>query len=150
MSGAEIGLLLAVIPILVNAAEHSKRIHRPLRAALHRSDAAEKLADFFQDLHIEVNFLDITINRLVRELPTLSEIQAQNLGDFSDPSTWGSPEVTDALEDRLGDSYKAFATTVQAALRILDDILSGQNLEVLRRHGVILVSGDIVSRMVKS
>ncbi|KAF2502332.1 hypothetical protein BU16DRAFT_612009 [Lophium mytilinum] len=147
MSGAEVGLLLAIIPILVNAAEHSKRVCRPVRAALHPSDAAEKLADFFQDLHIEVNFLDITINNLIRDLPMLSEDQARRLGDFSKPSSWESPEITTALEDRLGASYKAFAATVQAALRILEDILSGQTLESLKKHGAVANPSDKYSKL---
>ncbi|OCK90638.1 uncharacterized protein K441DRAFT_665937 [Cenococcum geophilum 1.58] len=137
MSGLEcIALLLGVIPILVSCAEHYRTVHRPIRAAVRPTAAAQKLADFFQDLHVEVCFLELHVRNLARELPQLSNSQLQSLGNFSQPSNWDDKEVSVALRDRLGATYEPILVTIKASLKILDDLLSGQTLHNLRAHNI--------------
>jgi hypothetical protein len=141
MSGLEcIGLLLGIIPILVSCAEHYRTVHRPIRAAVRPTAAAQKLADFFQDLHVEVCFLEIHVRNLTQELPQLSESQLQSLGNFSQPSNWDDEEVSVALRERLGATYEPILVTIKASLKILDDLLSGQTLHNLRAHNINAVS----------
>lgn len=137
MSGLEcVGLLLGIIPILVSCAEHYRTVHRPIRAAARPSATAQKLADFYQDLHVEVCFLDINVGNLICGLPELSQTQLRSLGNFSQPSSWDNEEVSVALKDRLGATYEPILVTVKASLKILDDLLSGQTLLSLKSHNV--------------
>jgi len=141
MSGLEcIGLLLGIVPILVSCAEHYHGVHKPIRAAVRPTATAQKLADFFQDLHVEVCFLELNVRNLTQELAQLSKSQLQSLGNFSQPSNWDDKEVSVALRDRLGATYEPILVTIKASLKILDDLLSGQTLHNLRAHNINTVS----------
>ena len=135
-----VGLLLGIIPILASCAEHYRTVHRPICAAVRPTAAAQKLADFFQDLYVEVCFLELHVRNLTQGLPQLSKSRLQSLGNFSQPSNWDDEEVSVALRDRLGATYEPILVTIKASLKILDDLLSGQTLHNLRSHNISAVS----------
>ncbi|KAF1845080.1 uncharacterized protein K460DRAFT_405357 [Cucurbitaria berberidis CBS 394.84] len=122
MSGVEIaGLALAVLPILIAAAEHAKsRRLEPRRA------------EFMENLAFEITLLHMSLTRLAKGLSELSDELREKLSspqasqDLEE--SWKSTEVVHALKKRLGSGHETFVVTVGAILACLEKLLEKKSL----------------------
>jgi len=130
MSGVEIaGLALAVLPILIAAAEHAKsRGLDPRRA------------EFMENLAFEVTLLHMSLTRLAKGLSELpnelreklsSQQAAQDL-----EANWKSIEVVYALKTRLGSGYETFVVTLKTILDCLERLLEKRSLSLSNDEAV--------------
>lgn len=133
------GLALAVLPIIMEAAEYRCGSLKP---ALHQKTKDDKMADCYQEIHNELALLGACLRSLVKDLSTLPETQRESLLQLQQQA-WNDPAVSRALEQRLGDSHQAFQHTLADILCRLDAIVSNQALKLDRKD--LLVSGKMRS-----
>lgn len=134
MSGVEIaGLALAVLPILIAAAEHTKSRLEPRRA------------EFMENLVFEVMILQMSLRRLAKglsELPNdLRERLSSPQADTDLEAGWKSSEVVQALKTRLGAAHETFVVTLAATLDCLEKLLERKSLDLSHNEAVCPLYG---------
>jgi hypothetical protein len=138
MSGVEIaGLALAVLPILIAAAEYAKsRGSDPRRA------------EFMENLAFEVTLLHMSLTRLAKGL---SELPNELREKLSSPqaaqdleANWKSIEVVYALKKRLGPGYETFVVTLRAILDCLERLLDKKSLGLSTDEAVRVLASRLL------
>lgn len=130
MSGLEIaGLVLAVVPIIVSAAKHHRRVYSAVNTVVRSRVKDERLAIQYQHLHNEVALLHLTIRDFVSDLSTLSASEKEQLLTL-DRQLLNDGRLALALSQRLGNASEAFSDTLNTVLECLDDVLSDRVLEL--------------------
>ncbi|OMP83095.1 hypothetical protein BK809_0004476 [Diplodia seriata] len=130
MSGVEIaGLVLGIIPLVLAAADHQRKVYGAVTTTLRSRVKDEKLASQYQNLHNEVALLNLTIRDFIFDLPALSTGDKQDLLKL-DEKLWKDDRVELALSQKLGTSNTAFVDTLKTVLQCLDDVLSDRVLKL--------------------
>lgn len=124
------GLALAVLPIVMAATEYP---FGSLNSALRQKVKDKKLAGCYHRLHDELTLLTVCLRGLMRDLSTLPEEQRESLlqlGSEAAAEAWKDEAVTQALEQRLGDSNEAFRDNLDQVLAALEEIISNQSMKL--------------------
>jgi hypothetical protein len=137
MSGLElVGLALAVVPLLISAAEHHRKASRPSHAALSRKFREKDLHGFAHELLDEVTFFHCTLKKFIENLPTLSEDEKQQILKL-DKDLLLSKRTSDALEHWFsGPSKEAFEWGLRSVVKILDDLISEKTFMIEKNEKV--------------
>ncbi|OJD30643.1 uncharacterized protein BKCO1_5800013 [Diplodia corticola] len=125
------GLILAIVPIVIAAADHQRRVYGAFTTALRSRVKDEKLASQYQHLHNEVALLNLTIRDFIVDLPALSTSDKEQLLKL-DQQLWKEDRVKLALSQKLGNSDAAFVDALKTVLKCLDDVLSDRVLKLQR------------------
>ena len=144
MSGVEIaGLALAVLPILIAAAEHIKSQRLEPRRA-----------EFMENLAFEITFLRMSLTKLAKGLVELSEDLREKLQSpqaTQDVETiWQSDEVVNALKARLGSGHETFFGTLGTILKCLERILEKKSLSLSNDETVRASTETLDARLMTS
>jgi hypothetical protein len=124
MSGVEIaGLALAVLPILIAAAEHIKSQRLEPRRA-----------EFMENLAFEITFLHMSLTKLAKGLNELPEELREKLqspqATQDMEAIWQKTEVVHALKARLGSGHETFFGTLGTILKCLERLLEQKSLSL--------------------
>ena len=130
-----VGLVLAVIPLFISAAEH-------YREGLNTIDKWRKkdriLQKYLEELGCQQAYLIMSLESLLADVDLDYKIKAQLVGDTSIDSErfkpalsdiWEQPYVKEKLAERFGDGYKPFIYLMQN----LSKTLAAQ----VKRHGFL-------------
>jgi hypothetical protein len=104
MSGVEvIGLVLAVLPLVISAAEDYKKCFEPL-------DRWRRFKfvfrDFITSVDIQRQMFQLVLKKLLIRVQLPAE-EKQRLLTVANYEGWSEPETVDAIRSRLGESYDA-------------------------------------------
>ncbi|KAF2117448.1 hypothetical protein BDV96DRAFT_598341 [Lophiotrema nucula] len=124
MSGVEIaGLVLAVLPVLISAAEHYKK-----------KKLEPRRTEFMANLLYETWFLRENLNRLARGLLELPEEVRVGLtspdASQSLEAQWKADNVVRALQTHFGKGYETFCTTLEVMLDSLERVVEYKSLRL--------------------
>ena len=115
-------LILAVVPIVISAAEHRKL--RNAGRALTSSKVKEQQSYYFcLELHDELSFLENTLGSIVNGLP---------MPPSPDLSMPPSPDDLAAINAVLGDKESTFHSLLERILQGLDAIVSDKSLSLFK------------------
>ncbi|KAH7142859.1 hypothetical protein B0J13DRAFT_503233 [Dactylonectria estremocensis] len=139
MSGFEIaGIVLAVLPLFIEAAkEYSETAHK----ATSRSASDEKLQEFYEQFWWETFELRKQIEKIVHDLPGLSEDRKTNILKADDVEHWSkAADVAQALSDYFvsQDDYMVFQTVMGKVLDLLSRVVEDNTVRISRaekNHG---------------
>lgn len=125
-----IELALAVIPLIIAGIACYRPALDKTKTASRQKVKNEKLLDFYQNLHAEIALLDITLQCLVSNLPTIPEQQKIQLLEH-DRNQWKDVAVAVALSERLGGAEDAFKDILDTILKTLENIISDKSLHLV-------------------
>lgn len=125
-----IELALAVIPLIIAGTASYPRLLEKSKTALRQKVKNEKLLDFYSSLHTEITLLEITLRRLVSDLPTIPEQQKVQLLN-RDREQWKDVVVAVALHEKLGGAEDAFQEILETILKALENIISDKSLHLV-------------------
>lgn len=133
MSGFEIaGIVLAVLPLFIEAAkEYSETAHK----ATSRSASDEKLQEFYEQFWWETFELRKQIEKIVHDLPGLSEDRKTNILKADDVEHWSkAADVAQALSDYFvsQDDYMVFQTVMGKVLDLLSRVVEDNTVRISR------------------
>lgn len=136
------GLALAMVPIIQAASNYKAGSLKP---AFHQKTKDNRMADYYQNLNLELSFLDLILRELVSSLSTIPKDTKKSLFRL-DPKPWNDHAVSQALQEKLGNSYQAFRHIIVDILKRLEEIISTRSLGLRRTD--LLVSLAILSLVV--
>ena len=155
LSGLEMaGLLLATLPIFqVATTPDAQTAHiEHLRTTVSSRRETQKLSEFLKDLHFEASILQLTLDRLIDQLVTLSDFERRSL-KLGDDTIWEEPRVERALKKHLSVCYDSFCIHVTGLLEVLESLvedttsdLPSDQAEVVRQNS-LLDSMDLIVLM---
>ncbi|KAE9369005.1 hypothetical protein N431DRAFT_486411 [Stipitochalara longipes BDJ] len=124
MSGIEAaGLILAVIPLFISAAEHYSEGLTPIKRVFRTPLEIRKL---YLALNDQKTYLRLSLIALFAKLPSLTESQKQALNDRDGDlrSLWDDDELQEELEDALGPAYESYIANLDAIASALATMIA--------------------------
>ncbi|KAF6514185.1 hypothetical protein HZS61_006441 [Fusarium oxysporum f. sp. conglutinans] len=132
MSGFEIaGIVFAVLPLFIEAGRAYS--DSPVHKAVSRSASDEKLQDFYEQFWWGTYELRMQIEKIVRDLPGLSEIRKGEILNAEDVESWcKAADVTQALSDYFAsqDDYLAFQKTMGKVLDLFSRLVNDKTVRI--------------------
>ncbi|KAF7179372.1 hypothetical protein CNMCM7691_008305 [Aspergillus felis] len=120
-----VGLTLAVLPILISAAEHYREGVDSLQT-LNPKIGDDRILEFYEEVAFELYLLRNSIKKLVKDLPGFSERYKKELLKSVQPERWSDESLSSALRRKLGDiDYPIFEMTLRRLLLSLNALVSG-------------------------
>ncbi|KAK5457292.1 hypothetical protein LTS15_005073 [Exophiala xenobiotica] len=116
-------LALAVLPLVISATEHHKKVLRPAEAILSTKRKNEHHLIFYEELYDELALLGNTLKTVGGNLVSRPEAEA-----FSSLN----PDEHDEIERVLGSSAQPFSDHLERLLRSLNDLVSEKSLGLNR------------------
>lgn len=121
MSGVE--LTLAVLPLIITAAEHHREVIRIGKNLTSNKAKNEQQLDFYYELYDELALLENTLRGIVRGLPS----RVNNTGFF--PLTEDDHEEINTV---LGSSAAPFQDILKRLLKSLEALVSDKSLDLAK------------------
>ncbi|KAE8395613.1 hypothetical protein BDV23DRAFT_145258 [Aspergillus alliaceus] len=119
-----VGLALAVLPLLISAAEHYRESVDSLRT-LNPRIGDDCILEFYEEVAFELYLLRKNIKKLVKDLPGFSEEYKKELLKSVQPERWSDESLSAALRRKLGDiDYPIFEMTLRRLLLSLNALVS--------------------------
>jgi hypothetical protein len=123
MSGIEAaGFILAVIPLIISAAEHYNDGLNPIKRVFRTPLEIRK---FYLALNDQKTYLRLSLIALFGKLPSLSQSQKQALtdrdGDLS--SLLEDEDLQEELQDALGQAYESYMANLDAIVSALEKLV---------------------------
>ena len=123
MSGIEAaGLILAVIPLFISAAEHYNEGLHPIKRVFRTPLEIRK---FYLALNDQKTYLRLSLIALFGKLPSLSQSQKQALidsdGDLS--SLCEDEDLQEEIQDVLGHAYESYMANLDAIVSALEKLI---------------------------
>ncbi|KAL8703692.1 MAG: hypothetical protein Q9201_003126 [Fulgogasparrea decipioides] len=134
MSGIECaGLVLAVLPLAIEAAKSYKHGVDSIRDILSSSRRDNELEDFYRELWTEMFLLDLQLRDIIHALPFLTEdrkatlLSGENLGQWTVES-----DVTEALQVHFNSEtdYQAFTVIMGKIVQLLAQLVKDSTTRV--------------------
>jgi hypothetical protein len=138
MSGFEIaGIVFAFLPLFIEAgkAYSDSAVHK----AVSRSASDEKLHDFYEQFWWGAYELWKQIEKIVHDLPGLSEIRKGEILNAEEVESWcKAADVTQALNDYFAsqDDYLAFQKAMGKVLDLLSRLVDDKTVRISRAEKV--------------
>ncbi|KAL9623532.1 MAG: hypothetical protein Q9160_002213 [Pyrenula sp. 1 TL-2023] len=127
MSGVE--LSLAVLPLIISAAENRKSILRTGKLLLLKKEKNGQQLDFFFQLSDELALLVNNLRRLISSLPTSQEVP-NDFALIAGSQHWAKTISHDELSNALGANEIAFNDILERLLKSVEAIVSDKSLEL--------------------
>jgi len=123
MSGIEAaGIILAVIPLFISAAEHYNDGVNPIKRVFR---TPFELRKFYLALNDQKTYLRLSLIALFGKLPSISQSQKQALydrdGDLS--CLWEDEDLQEELQDALGHAYESYMANLDAIVSALENLI---------------------------
>ncbi len=136
MSGAEIaGLLLACLPLAISALEHYRDGLDPLMDFLNYDRTLKSLRT---RLRLQQVLYEGTLQRLL--VSELSEAQAsalfRNSEHHVDENLWGSKEIEEKLQRKLGDQYAMFIDVIGEMEVVMSKLMYKLDIDIQGKVGM--------------
>ncbi|KAL9000161.1 MAG: hypothetical protein Q9188_005727 [Gyalolechia gomerana] len=138
MSGVECaGLVLAVLPLAIEAAKSYKNGVDTIRDVWSRSRRDNELEDFYHELWMEMFFLDRHLRDIVQALPFLKEdrkaslLSGENLGQWTTES-----DVAEALQAHFNSEtdYQAFMVIMGKIVQLLAQLIKDSTTHIEQKE----------------
>lgn len=128
-------LTLAILPLIISAAENQKTFFEKGKALASNKEKNEQQLDFFYELYDELSLLSSNLSGLIISLPSLRG--AEKGSPFVvNPQQLTSGVIDDELDAALGTRKEPFKSILQRLLTSLEAIVSDKSLE-LAEHDVV-------------
>jgi hypothetical protein len=114
-------LTLAVLPLLISAAEHHKKGLRPIKTILSSKSKNDQQVVFYTELHDELALLETTLKGVLRKLPSRSETSELFKLTVDEQAE---------IEDILGVTARPFNDLLKRLLKCLNDLTSEKSLDL--------------------
>jgi hypothetical protein len=135
-----IGLTLAVLPLLISAADYYREGLDSLQT-LRPKIGDDRILEFYEEVAFEIFLLRSCIKKLVKDLPGFSLEYKRELLRSVQPESWGDEALSDALQAKLGEiNYPIFEMTLRRLLVSLNALVSSKHQ--------LLSSSEVVSSTV--
>ena len=127
MSGIEVaGLVLAVIPLFISAAEHYREGSHFFTRIFGKKRVLNRYVD---DLNLQSTFLRLYLERLVGNSNLSASLQAKLVAEPGGED-WRSPTVVKGLTQNLGDAHGPFMKVLDNLIKVLlDQVRPDDNLK---------------------
>ncbi|KAL8707450.1 MAG: hypothetical protein Q9220_007538 [cf. Caloplaca sp. 1 TL-2023] len=136
MSGVECaGLVLAVLPLAIEAAKSYRSGVRSIRNVLSTSRRDEDLEDFYQELWMEMFFLDRQLRDIVESLPILTEEPKAGLLKPENLHQWTlDSDVAEALQQYFNSDtdHQAFLLIMGKIVQLLAQLVKDETTHINR------------------
>ncbi|KAF7591132.1 hypothetical protein BBP40_001906 [Aspergillus hancockii] len=131
-----VGLALAVLPLLISAAEHYRESVDCLQT-LSSKIGDDHILEFYEEVAFELYLLRSCIKKLIKDLPGFSEDYKRDLLRSVQPECWRDEALTYALRQKLGElDYPIFEMTLGRLLVSLNALVSS-NQQLLPSSEII-------------
>jgi len=123
MAGVEVaGLVLAVIPLFIAAAEHYDDSLSPIRRVF---QTPLEIRKYYLALNDQKTYVRLSLIALFGKLPSLSQSQKQALmNDDSDLSSlWNDENLQEEIQDVLGHAYGSYIANLDAIVSALERLV---------------------------
>lgn len=131
-----IGLALAVLPLLISAAEFYRENLDSLQP-LRPKAGDDRMLEFYEDVAFEIFMLRSILKKLVKDLPGFSMGYKRKLLRSAEPESWIDEALSAALQTKLGETnYSLFEMTLRRLLESLNALLSS-NQQLLSSSQVV-------------
>ncbi|KAL8898098.1 MAG: hypothetical protein Q9207_006874 [Kuettlingeria erythrocarpa] len=138
MSGVECaGLVLAVLPLVIEAAKTYKNGVDTIRDVLSSSRRDSELEDFYQELWYEMFLLDRQLRDIVDALPILTEDRKASLLKAVNINQWSSDlDVREALEEHFNShtDLDAFFIIMGKIVQLLGQLVKDEGTHLDRKQ----------------
>ncbi|KAL8921055.1 MAG: hypothetical protein Q9208_005946 [Pyrenodesmia sp. 3 TL-2023] len=138
MSGVECaGLVLAVLPLVIEAAKSYKNGVDTIRDVLSSSRRDSELEDFYQELWYEMFLLDRQLRDIVDALPILTQDRKASLLRAENITEWSSDsDVREALEIHFNsrNDLQAFWVIMGKIIQLLAQLVKDDSTDVDRKQ----------------
>jgi hypothetical protein len=139
-----VGLALAVLPLLISAAEHYREGVDSLQT-LNPKIGDDRILEFYEEVAFELYMLRNSIKKLVKDLPGFSEEYKKELLKSVQPERWSDGSLSSALRMKLGDiDYPIFEMTLSRLLLSLNALVSS-NQQLLSSSEIVSLQSCILS-----
>ena len=133
-----VGLALAVLPLLISAADYYRQTHDSLQT-LRSKIGDDRILEFYEEVAFEMFLLRNCIKRVVKDLPGFSLEYKTELLRSVKPESWSDEALSEALQAKLGEiNYPIFEMTLRRLLESLNTLVSSNQQ--------FISSSEIVSR----
>ncbi|KAL9600268.1 MAG: hypothetical protein Q9219_003313 [cf. Caloplaca sp. 3 TL-2023] len=138
MSGVECaGLVLAVLPLAIEAAKSYKHGVDTIRDVLSNTRRDSELEDFYHELWMEMFLLDRQLRDIVHVLPFLTDDRKASLLDGENLGQWTTEsDVTEALQEHFNSEtdYQAFTVIMGKIVQLLSQLIKDGTTHVDQRQ----------------
>lgn len=150
MSGVECaGLVLAVLPLAIEAAKSYKNGVNSIRNVLSSSRRDDDLEDFYQELWMEMFFLDRQLRDTVDAFPFLTEDRKASLLKAENLNQWTlDSDVAEALQHYFNSDTDrhAFMLIMSKIVQLLAQLIKDETTHIdkkqtVSRHPLSILSG---------
>lgn len=127
------GLILAVLPIFIEAAKSYKKGIDTIRDVASQARRDDKLEEFYEDFWWELYFLDRQIREIVEALPCLSDNRKTELTTAEHLDEWMiAADVAFALQEyfKSGTDFNAFMLIMTKIIQLLGQVIKDTSLEI--------------------
>ena len=128
-----VGLILAVMPIFIEAAKSYKKGVDTIRDVVSPQRRDDRLEDFYEDLWWEMFLIDRQIREVVQALPCLSDSRKTELTAAEHMDEWTvDADVTDALHNflRSDSDFLAFMLVMTKIVQLLAQIVKDTTVRI--------------------
>ncbi len=132
------GLVLAILPLLIAAAEHYREGLDSLQA-IRAKVGDDRLLEFYEEIAFEIFQLRNSIKKLVKDLPGFSYEYKSQLVKAVDPNAWRDEALSRALSNKLGEGNdRLFSDTLRRVLESLNALVSEDQEKLSKKEEVSL------------
>lgn len=139
MAGFEVaGIVLAVLPFFIEAGKAYSDQARAFRQAIMPSKFDQELQDFYEEFYWDTFELQKNIEKVVLELPSLSEHRKQQVIKSRDLDKLDqTKDVATALEEFLGaGDYAAFQMVMEKISDLLARLIKDETVHIAESEKV--------------
>ena len=127
------GLLLAIIPIFQEAANHEDADPGSAPMALASNAAARRLEEFYKELMFEFAILRMSVDKLVNGLGDLADKEREALKS-GDEDAWESDSVVMSMQNRLGTGFSPFCSIFKNLSSSLEKLVQVKSTDLPVDH----------------
>lgn len=153
MSGVECaGLVLAVLPLAIEAAKSYKNGVDTIRDVWSRSRRDNELEDFYYELWMEMFLLDRQLRDIVQALPFLKEDRKASLLSGGNLGQWTTEsDVAEALQAHFNSEtdYQAFMVIMGKIVQLLAQLIKDSTTHIEQKEMVSHSHWSITGRLCK-
>lgn len=125
------GLVLAILPLLVEAAKAYNAGVEDIRGVIQKDRQNVMLQEFYEDFLIEVTFVNRNMERVLDALPDLLDSQKTQLkAEFQQQLWLPTTEVAKSLSSLFGNQYGAFEMTISKIMRLFGKVVNDEMLNI--------------------
>lgn len=146
MSGVEIiGLILGGLPVAISALEHYRDVLDPVKDYVRYDDTLKSLRI---QLRMQQALFDGTMRRLLQD--QLSDDQMKALfepepGVPAGKMLWGTDEIQEKVQRRLGTTYKTFMDVVVEMGKLMQRLMDKLDVDIDKKVGTTQTSKPLLT-----